>query len=179
VNSLIVLGIQLRVEGHDLVLAGPCHRLTDDLRESIREHKQGICLLLGGLIEERLAIQSEPLANPNPGDDIEFYFGANDPDWWQMLESEDLAGLVATPGPDGWPVDSIEPPSACHECGSLELWESAASDHRGLKRGTWRCLKCDSPEAVRRPRGRVDRPASDQILQKQFRQNTLQFERER
>ena len=25
-------------------------------------------------------------------------------------------------GPDGWPVDSIEPPPACPDCGTLVFW---------------------------------------------------------
>jgi hypothetical protein len=60
-------------------------------------------------------------------------------------------------GPDGWPVDSIEPPSPCPSCGRLELWESAAGDLCGLRPGLWRCLMCDPPEAARRLRERAVR----------------------
>ena len=38
----------------------------------------------------------------------------------------------------------------CPECGSLELWQSAAGDLFGLTPGPWRCMKCDPPTAARR-----------------------------
>ena len=58
--------------------------------------------------------------------------------------------------------DLLEPPPACDECGSLELWETLA--------GTWRCLHCDPPTtairlleqaaAIRRREGKPDPPGA-------------------
>ncbi len=38
----------------------------------------------------------------------------------------------------------------CPECGSLELWQSAAGDLFGHMPGIWRCMKCDPPTTARR-----------------------------
>jgi hypothetical protein len=45
----------------------------------------------------------------------------------------------------------------CPECGSLELWQSAAGDLLGLAPGVWRCVKCDPPTRARRLRERIVR----------------------
>ena len=59
-------------------------------------------------------------------------------------------------GPDGWPVDSIDPPPPCPECGGLVFWWNPLGDRR--------CMSCDPPrrairaleqaERIRRRRGK-------------------------
>ena len=60
-------------------------------------------------------------------------------------------------GPDGWPLDSIDPDelNPCPECGTLELWQTMA--------GNWRCLRCDPPTKSQRLRNRATRLKSDRI----------------
>ena len=45
----------------------------------------------------------------------------------------------------------------CPECGSLELWQSAAGDLFGLTSGRWRCMKCDPPTTAWRLAEAVER----------------------
>lgn len=45
----------------------------------------------------------------------------------------------------------------CPDCGSLELWQSAAGNLFGLTHGRWRCMKCDPPTAAQRLPEAADR----------------------
>jgi hypothetical protein len=49
----------------------------------------------------------------------------------------------------GVSIEAIDPPDACPECGTLELWQSLA--------GNWRCLRCDPPTKAQRLRERAAR----------------------
>ena len=50
-------------------------------------------------------------------------------------------------------IEVIAPPDPCPKCGTLELWQSLASN--------WRCLRCDPPTKARRLRERAARLKTD------------------
>ena len=52
-------------------------------------------------------------------------------------------------------------PTPCLECGSLELWQTAAGDMFGRTPGNYRCLRCDPPTSAQRLRKRAARLKTD------------------
>ena len=64
--------------------------------------------------------------------------------------------LVDDPWVDPWEA-AVDPPEACKQCGSLEMWQSVAGDLCGVAPGGWRCLHCDPPETARRLRALAER----------------------
>jgi TubC N-terminal docking domain len=61
-----------------------------------------------------------------------------------VSEQAEMTDDVAVIGPDGWPIDSIDPNelSPCPTCGRYEFWQSGA--------GNWRCEHCEPPTTALR-----------------------------
>ena len=76
-QTLTVKGFQLKSDGEDIKLTGPCHRLTPDLRQAIRDNKPALFELLSRPSyeqEERYCIQHENDLLPPPGTDLDEWF---------------------------------------------------------------------------------------------------------
>ncbi len=121
-------GIRLLPVGEDgLTIDAPKDVLTSDLIQRLKAHKGDLLAML------------RPEAD-TPAIDLTHANGTAEP----VDDSEPEAF-----GPDGWPLDSIDPDELdpCPECGTLEQWQTMA--------GNWRCLQCDPPITARRLRERA------------------------
>ena len=111
------LGIRLEAHGDRLRYA-PRSAVTPDLADRLKAHKGELLAILR---------QEAPVPDVVLTDAAEGH--CDDLDLW----AEDLL----PDGPNGWPVNSFEPPDPCPECGMLEMWQTAE--------GNWRCERCDPP----------------------------------
>jgi len=134
-SDLSRLGIQLEADGERLRYF-PRSALTPDLLARLKAYKPDLLAML------------------RPAPDVMDDLRAAETRWIDESPDCDLATEpIAEPiGPDGWPVDCIDPNelTPCPNCGTLELWQSVAGDLFGLTPGQWRCMRCDPPTAARR-----------------------------
>ena len=159
--DLTRLGIQVEAYG-DRLRFYPRSAMTPDLIRQLRAHKATLLQILGNDLDDavrqgnqlndydNLVHRGGQLAGQHSnagGDELEDWVESHRPDggltWLHPDHPEAL----------GW--DDL--PDPCPKCGSLELWESAASDLIGLAAGRWRCTRCDPPRRMRRPTPRVRR----------------------
>ena len=159
-------GIRLALaDGGGLEIDAPPDALTPDLLDRLKAHKVELLEMLRPAPEVAPINQAEAAAvwqaaldrlegDPLFPPDVMEALRAADARWIDDAPDCDLATEpIAEPlGPDGWPVDCIDPNelTPCPKCGTLELWQSAAGDIFGLTSGRWRCMKCDPPTAARR-----------------------------
>jgi hypothetical protein len=116
-------GIRLETtDAGGLSIDSPAGALTPELTERLKAHKPAILAALWSR-------PGQPLFPPIV---------------MEALRSAD-ARLVVDPeplelGPDGWPVDSVDPNDVrpCATCGGLDQWQNVAP-------GGWHCARCDPP----------------------------------
>lgn len=133
--------IRLLPDGDDrLTIDAPQDALTPDLVERLMANKA-----------ELLAILRADATRAGLPDASETWGAVN-----QRVDDSELGDL----GPDGWPIDSIDPNELepCPNCGMLELWQTAA--------GNWRCEHCDPPTKAQELAKLVER-----IRRRTFRKN--------
>lgn len=54
-------------------------------------------------------------------------------------------GAIPVVNDESQVINEVDP---CPECGSLDLWRSAAGDLFGRTPGRWHCMKCDPPKTA-------------------------------
>jgi hypothetical protein len=159
-------GVRLALaDGGGLEIDAPQDALTPDLLARLKAHKADLLAILRPAPEVAPVNQADAAAvwqaaldrlegDPLFPPDVLEGLRAAEVRWIEESPDCDLATEPITDpiGPDGWPVDCIDPDelTPCPKCGTLELWQSAAGDLFGLTPGRWRCMKCDPPTAARR-----------------------------
>lgn len=147
-------GIRLLLAGDGgLTIEAPRAALTPALVARLKAHKVELLAILGPKADTPGIGQSNAAAEwqatlDRLGDPL------FPPDVMEALRAADTAddSEPKAIGPDGWPVDCIDPNelTPCLKCRTLELWQSVAGDLFGLMPGRWRCMKCDPPTTARR-----------------------------
>jgi hypothetical protein len=143
--------------GGGLTINAPKGALTPDLLGRLTAHKAEILAILGPKADAHAVAPSNSEAvsqaaadrvdgDPrSPSDGTEAVLAPDRQradDESPSEPADDSATRVV--GPDGWPVDSIDPDelTPCPTCRTLELWENLEGD--------WRCMRCDPPITSRR-----------------------------
>lgn len=150
-------GIRLALaDGGGLAIDAPKDALTPNLLARLKEHKADLLVML------RPAPEVAPI---NQADAATVWQAALDrlegdplfpPDVMEGLRAAD-ARLEDDPdsGEANESIELIDPPDACPDCGSLELWQTVAGDLYGRTPGRWRCLRCDPRTTAQRLRERA------------------------
>jgi len=148
IADLAQSGIQIEAHG-DRLRFYPKSKMTPDLAKQILAQKPTLLQILGNNLDDS-AHQGNQLndydnlvhgggqltgEHSDAGDELE--------DWVEIHRSDDGLTWLHPDHPKALGWDDL--PDPCPKCGSLELWESAASDLMGLTPGRWRCVRCDPP----------------------------------
>ena len=141
--SLDQLGVQLEAQG-DRLRFRPQSLVPPAMIADIRHHKIALLDLVSDRGVEREAITWEATA---PAEEVQAALDVATREWDQLIALAQLVRqLPYDPdhedheerGPDGWPIDSFDPPAPCRMCNTLELWQTVGGD--------WRCMRCEPPD---------------------------------
>ena len=156
----------------------PRSAVTPDLAERLKAHKPELLAILGHKADapsidpldaaavwnaalDRL--EGDPIFSPDVMDALRAadVHWASDESPTEPSDDSEPESL----GPDGWPMDSIDPNDfdPCPKCETLELWQTLA--------GNWRCQRCDPPTTARRLAERTERIRRRTKCAKDTRQN--------
>lgn len=138
-------GITLEALG-DRLRYSPASRVSPELLDGLKAHKAELLAMLTNGLSHPISVDGEELADQ---------------------ETPELLDHATEWNADGWPADTVLPPPACGQCGSLDAWQSIAGpapvgSPRSSNTGKpiWRCLRCDPPTTADRLRKLATRRAS-------------------
>ncbi len=169
ITDLARLGTRIEAHG-DRLRYSPRSAVTPELAERMKAHKGELLAILRRKADTPAIDLTDATAvwqaalDRLEGDllfppDLIATLRAADVQWASAPEEPASGPVPESLGPDGWPVDCIDPDDLepCPKCGTLELWQTLASDVFGSAPGRWRCAKCEPPTTAQRLRELANR----------------------